>query len=113
MILNPESATRKRYAAETRDADVGYSTPGAVSTLEFEGGFQPLKGRERSTLPEGVRTSVELKLYTETDLRTADQFANTPADRVTYNGTDYVVWKVERRALIEHYKAYLMRVQET
>lgn len=113
MILDPESATRTRWGAETRDADTGRATRPTPSTTSFEGGFQPLKGSERKALPEGVRSSVKWKCYTTTDLRTADQHAKTPADRVTYDGEDYTVWKVEKRGLLDHYKAYLMREQET
>lgn len=77
------------------------------------GSFQPLKGREREALPEGVRQSETIKLYTRDDLRTADQHAGTPADEIEYDGREFVVIMVSKHVhLIPHYKAILQRKQE-
>lgn len=112
MILDLKPARCTRYGRETRDVQTGRATPGEGRTFTFMGSFQPLTGSERHALPEGVRTSIELKVYTKTELRTADQFEKTPADRVHFRGICYTVFRVEYLGLIPHYKAYLVREKE-
>ena len=113
MILGKESATRYRFGAETRDPDTGRTIKPTPTESAFKGSFQPLRGKERDALPEGVRTSEALKCYTKTDLRTADQFTKTPADEVEYGGRRFVVYRVDEwDALLRHTKALLIRKQE-
>ena len=113
MILGKESAARYRFGAETRDPDTGRTIKPTPTETIFKGSFQPLTGKERDALPEGVRTSEALKCYTKADLQTADQFAKTPADEVEYDGKRYVVVAVDRYPkLLNHFKATLIRKQE-
>jgi len=113
-ILGSESLTRRRYAAGSWDTD-GVFVAGTATNSSFSGSFQPLNGEELATLPEGERAGDQRKVYTQSALRTTDQAAGVQADRVSQDGTVfYEVRQVEReRAVLPHYKARLVRVQET
>ena len=113
MILGKETATRYRYGQETRDPDTGRTITPAPTEEQIQGSFQPLNGKEREALPEGVRSSETLKVYTGVDLRTADQHEGTPADEIEYDGRRFVVYQVDKwPKLLDHYKALLIRKQE-
>ena len=56
---------------------------------------QPLTPRERKLLPSGISDGELLKLYTPCALRSVDVEGKVKADRVDYNGQQYVVQSVE------------------
>lgn len=89
----------------------GVWTPGATSTFGIEGSLQPMSGRELLLLPEGERAAARWKLYTETALLTADEAAQTEADRVSWNGRSLVVVRVNDYShvgMLEHYRCELV-----
>jgi hypothetical protein len=111
-LLGLEPATLVRNAAGDRDSD-GAWVDGAATSTPITGSFQPFPSARLQTLPEGERQQGQLELYTRAELRTADQHTGTSADRVVYNGATYEVREVHRwPALLAHYQARLMRVQE-
>lgn len=113
MILGKQTATRFRYGQETRDPDTGRTITPASTESSIRGSFQPLDGKEREALPEGVRQSETIKMYTKSDLRTADQHEGTPADEIEYDGRRFVVYQADKwPKLLSHYKALLIRKQE-
>lgn len=113
MILGLQTATLYRYGAETRDPGTGRTIKPTATTSTIRGSFQPLNGKDRKALPEGVRTSETLKVYTKSAIRTADQHDGTPADEIDYNGRRFVAYTVEEwPTLQDHYKALLIRKQE-
>lgn len=82
-------------------------------TETFVGSFHPVPGREREALPAGVRVSDAITVYTETDLQTSNQHADTQADEVEYDGKRYRVEEAERwPQLLTHTKALLVRKKE-
>lgn len=85
--------TLKRYAAGSNVN--GYYVEGAISTSEIIMSVQPINGRELLYLPEGERTRQFLTGYTETLLQTASEETGIRADKITYNGKDYEVQRVE------------------
>lgn len=112
MILGEEPVTLIRYPATSWGAD-GRSTVGAAVSSTILASVQPLGGREIALLPESERHAEHLKAYTVTELRTADQYTSTLADRIVVDGITYEVQKVERqRSVIPHYKVTLVRFQE-
>lgn len=114
MLIASDPATLYRYGPETQDPDTGRTIKPAPTEIAITGSFQPISGEEREALPEGVRSSAQWKVYTKTELQTADQFNKTPADEIAFNGDRHVVVQVEpRQSLIPHYKGYLVRKQET
>lgn len=108
-MLGATTLTVTRRAAGSYVA--GVWTPGATSTLTVEGSLQPMTGRELLLLPEGERTRARWKLYTETELRTADETTTTEADRVSWNGRSLVVVRVQDYShvgLLPHYRCELV-----
>jgi hypothetical protein len=111
MILGAENIQRLRRA-ETIGPD-GRAVKSVLSTATIRGSVQPLTDRQREVLPEGIRQSVTRKVYTKSDLRTADQLTNTPSDLIVYGGETYEVVRVTRwPALLSHFEADLVRVTE-
>lgn len=109
-ILYPESATLYRADPPAINPDTGATEPATRTSIPISGSFQPLGGRERETLPEGVRAKVTLKLYTYDDVRTVDQATPEFADIIEYDGARYVVYTVVRYPmLLSHRKVLLMR----
>ena len=111
--LGAAACTLTRFAAGSRDA-YGEWVEGASSTSTIYVSVQPMPGKERQGLPEGLRSKEVVKLYTGTELRTADQSAGTSGDVVTSGGVDYEVVTVGRwGAVIPHYEATAVRVSES
>lgn len=112
MILGEEPILRLRFSAQVRDSD-GYITDAVPVESLILASVQPMSGKDVEKLSEGERHREGLKLYTVSDLRTADQYAGTIADRVVIDDITYEVLHVERqRSVIPHYKAMVLRMQE-
>jgi len=102
-ILGEELVTVKRYGPGTY-VDGSY-VKGSLTTWSQLGSVQPVTGEELQSLPEGRRERVELKIYTERELRSEDL--------VVVDGQQYQVWRDEQqRSVIPHYKAWLLRELE-
>lgn len=56
---------------------------------------QPMSARERRLLPSGISDKELLKLYTPCTLKSVDVEGKVKADRIDYNGQEYVVQSVE------------------
>ena len=113
MILGTESATLKRFAAGSYSS-TGEWTDGTGTTSTISASWQPLNGRELAMLPEGERQRDQRKVYTLTALITSDPRTGLQADHLSLDGsTWYKVEQVEHeRAVIPHYKARVVRIQE-
>ncbi len=110
-ILGQEAITLHRRAVGTRSE--GRYTPGAAVDSIIYASVQPLSGRELERLPEGERQKHSVKVYTETELRTSDQAADTLADLLVINSGTFKVLRVDRwSAVIPHYEAYAVREDE-
>ena len=84
----------------------------AVSVLAT---WQPATGRDLQVLPEGLRTGVFYKGYTETEIFSADQATGRSADQFVvddevYNVVSVAAWQ---NGLIPHYKFLATRVKES
>ncbi len=86
--------TITRIAASAYDSH-GRAVAGGTSTLAMVASVQPVTGRDLQRMPEGLRTRELVKLYTTTQLRTADEGAGTVADRFAYRGATWEVQTVE------------------
>lgn len=112
-ILGAEPLTRRRYAAGAWGSD-GTFTRGAATDSTIRGSFQPLDGEEVASLPEAERSLDQRLVLTRTELRVARQEEGIPADEVSQDGS---VWYEVRevaydRAVLPHYEARVVRVQE-
>lgn len=112
MILGVETVERRRRSA-SRGAD-GRTVITTESTTSIRASVQPITGRQREALPEGIRQRVSKKLYTKAELRSADQATGVPADQIVYGGETFEVVQVHRwPALLAHFEADLVRVTDT
>lgn len=111
-LLGAITLTRRRFAAPTWDD--GRATAGTAADTTFIGSLQPMRGRDRQVLPEGLRSYDGRKVYCPIGtLRTEDQHAGTPADQVLVGSDPFTVIHVDDdHRLIPHDRAYLVRLQE-
>lgn len=97
--------TVTRRAASTYSN--GVRVAGSTSTLSITASVQPVTGRELERLPEGMRTTEVVKLYTTTALRTAD---SGDPDHISIDGETYEVQLVERWTAKGYYKIMALKV---
>jgi hypothetical protein len=116
-LLGQKALTRERAEAPTWSA--GRATKGSTTTTPFVASVQPLRGRDRVVLPEGVRHSDGRKLYHELArdfLRVDDQHVTPadPADVVVIPdvGRFRVVHVDDDHPEIPHVRVYITRIQE-
>jgi hypothetical protein len=111
-FLGEIALTRRRFAATTYAA--GRAVAGAATDTAFLGSLQPLRGRDRQVLPEGLRSYDGRKVYAPIGtLRTEDQHAGLPADQVLYGAVAFTVAHVDDdHREISHDRAFLVRLQE-
>jgi hypothetical protein len=81
---------------------------GSTSTITVPASVQPMTEREIRRLPEAIRTTASLKVYSDSQLRPADEHAGTKGDTFAWDGYTWVVVGSERQAYtsLEHYKSY-------
>jgi len=113
MILGLEDITLKRHVAQTRSEATGEAVIAAPTSSTVQASVQPLNGKDRQVLPEGLRSRYGKRMYTTTEMFPADQDTGVTGDIVTIDGEDYEVFNVKReRALLKHYKVLALRTQE-
>lgn len=87
---------------------------GVSDTSSVIGSVQPLKPNEILMVEEGRRSRAAFKVYTDTELRTANEKEGLDADILTVEGFNFEVHQVERWRLpgstIEHFKATLLKI---
>lgn len=109
MLLGAEKITRLRFS-ESIGAD-GRPERTLEDESTIRASIQPISGRQRQALPEGIRQTVDLRLYTKSELRTADDQQGVPADHVVIDGEAYRVVQVQQwRQLMAHYQVDVERL---
>jgi len=63
--------------------------------VNIKASIQPVSGKDRMMLPEGIRSKEIIKLYTTFLLQTDNAEGSTKSDVVVYNGCRYDVITVE------------------
>lgn len=113
-ILGAEPCTLIRYASGTRDA-TGRYVEGAATSTPITGAIQPMPGRMRQALPEGLREKDGRKILTEHQIRPASHYGSgRSADQIVVDGITYDVVGAEHwRAVVPHYQGALIRVDES
>lgn len=111
-LLGERDLVRRRFGTPTY-VD-GRPTTGTPADTTFRGSVQPMNGRDRQVLPEGVRAMDGKKVYCPRGtLRVDDQHAGISADQVLIDSVPYVVFHVDdEHPLIGHDRSYVMRVRE-
>jgi hypothetical protein len=83
----------------------GIWTPGKASEFEIQATVEPLDGQDLLLIPEGERTKEMIRIYSELELKTADEACARKADVVRYQGKLYEVHKVKTwTQLIPHFE---------
>lgn len=98
--------------------DNGRPVEGLKTYFDAEGSLQPLKsGKDTVVLPEGVSAMESYVFYTQTELRTADQYTKALGDVTSIGGRYYTVFMVADNShtvlSLGHYKAVLIRQDNT
>lgn len=91
-MLGEKTYTVERVAAGS--FVVGAWTDGAATTTNVRGSWQPVSGRTRQNLPEGIRNQTSAILYCDafqTALQTSNLAAKTRADVIQRDGRRYEV----------------------
>jgi len=112
-LLGETTLTRRRYGAGSY-VD-GYWVDGVATTADIVASVQPMSGRDREVLEEGVRTRDGRKLYVadRTALQTAAQSSAEKADEVQVDGAWFTVVHVDTsHPLTDHVRAYAVRLPE-
>jgi len=84
LSLSAHSATVTRYGADTYNSQ-GRGTRGATTTFSITCSFQPISGRDKVLLPEGIRPSETVSVWTPAALQLRDRIV------VTSRGTFEVI----------------------
>ena len=92
----------------------GIWQPGAPTTLTARCSVQPSNQNDMEMLPEGRRDRQAFTLYGRTELKMADDNAETNADRVEIYGDMFEVTHVERwtNGIINHFKSIVVKEAE-
>lgn len=92
----------------------GRPTAATRSPIAFRASIQPLSTNEVLSLPEGKREREAYRLYTDFQLRAADEANGTAPDHVTIDGKLFEVIAVHRwqNNLINHWKCIVSYIKQ-
>lgn len=84
----------------------------APSEFNIKASLQPVKGIELKLFPENRREVANYKIYTDTELFTAEKGSNQSPDRVVLDDEEYEVIRVEKwqNDLVNHYKIFISKI---
>lgn len=108
-LFNTMTFAGKRFPVATRvKGRTVESTPVALS---LTGSLQPTQGNLLKALPEGKRSYSAFTIYTETELKVADDVTGVPSDIVVIAGLDYEVSLVYpwQNGILSHYQVVCTR----
>lgn len=104
-LLGATTITRRRHA--TGSYVDGYWVEGSATDASITASVQPMRGREREVLPEGVRQHDGRKLYV------LDRTALELNDEVQLDGVWFTVVHVDTsHPLVAHTRAFAVRIPE-
>jgi hypothetical protein len=85
---------------------------GSVSDVSIVASVQPASPSDLQHLPDGDRSRAAVKIYTDDELRTANESSGLIADKVVWLGEQWEVQQLQRHVYgIAHYKALAFRVE--
>lgn len=95
-------AELKSVAQGTRDSNGNWVAEAeTITTIQVVA--QSLTPDERIALPEAVRTKETFKFHTISELKTADEDLQTNADIIIYDGNEWELTSVFKRANLGNY----------
>ena len=114
-MLGSRSVTRRRVSAGTYDA-TGIYTPGSSTDTTISGAWQPAPGTTFGQTEDGQRAANTTELFTQSALRSVDQYGQVGADRIVVDTVVYVVQQVSDFSptgmSLSHRQATCTRLQE-
>lgn len=108
--------TITRYRRVAGSYVEGVWVDGARSSSSITASVQPGGGpQDLARVPEGLRTRDVVKIFTDDDLRTADETQSLPADRILYLDEEYEVVAVDDFTMTQmpHLEAIAVRVDRS
>mgnify|MGYP003654245284 CR=1 FL=1 len=113
MTIASDTLTVTRYNVRTAASDGGASAKTVASTFSIRASVQRPRAKTLQKLMEGNRTQDAWYVDTYTAINTADELTATPADTMVIDGKTYEVFEVAHvRAVIIHYEALVLRIEE-
>lgn len=103
---------RKATGSYDQATEVGFfKTTGPDLTFKIKASKQPVKGSEMAQLPENRRENSLFKMFTDTELFTAEKGSSGNADIIKIDGDDYEVvqclpWL---NGVFNHYKIFVSK----
>ena len=106
-----QPVTLKRVDGAPTETD-GFYSPASRTSSTIQASIQPLKANEMQLLPEGRRDTESFRLYTDTQLFTAQTSTHKNADIVEFYGNEYEVLSCAtwQNNVINHYKSIVIKI---
>lgn len=112
--------TRKAKIIVLRQSDGGGYIDGYWQDVQrnaflIYGNAQPLKGNELLVLPESDRSNHTLKVYTNEQLKTIEEWGERLADMIIWDGRLYTAYKTMtyRMGVLDHTKTLFVALPKT
>ena len=99
ISMSSSAVTRTRHAAGSypqTGSGRGTFVAGAATTATIQASMQPITSRDRQLLPDGVRETAQMVIYTADALQgdaPATSNSITQADTITYGGEIFQVYR--------------------
>lgn len=115
MLVDPVTFTRRRFTFTAGAIDPATGRPAAatsVDTPNLRANIDPVPGEDIAKLPEGQRSSDQIYIITQADLRGGDETSQEPPDHVLYDGKIYEVQAVKPfPSVLVHIEVRAKRIQ--
>lgn len=95
FITHSQVEITRQTSAGSYDNNSGLFIDGSNTTLNIDLCIQPATEKDRLLLPEAVRNSEIIKIYTETELNITDDKNKMKGDRFTYKNRPYEVFRTQ------------------
>lgn len=95
FITHSQVNITRQTTAGSYDNDSGLFVDGSNEVIKVDLCIQPATEKDRLLLPEAVRNSEIIKIYTETELKITDDKNKMKGDRFTYNNRPYEVFQTQ------------------
>lgn len=95
FITHYQVSITRQTVSGTYSNDTGLYTNGTSAVVLVDLCIQPIREKDRLLLPEAVRNSEIIKIYTETELHITDDKNKLKGDRFTYNSRTYEVFQTQ------------------
>ena len=103
----PTPISVERRAAGAYSEETGRWVQGALTTVEMQAAVIPLKASDFRNLPEGMKDRGAIFVYTDDEIKTADEVAQTDPDVILWNNSRWQVHSVDYLPHIKELTHYM------